>query len=154
MICSLFNLFRFRFLIWPASNFKLFDLAPFGDGAGVLKIEYEPYKSATGEIIDENRFKLSMNDGNTVYIDTANIKRLNQYLEIYASLNMETVKGVLYLDTITEENILFESYESAEETNRALEQSRAAEEEQPAPEPQKPANVTIDASNGTPEEGA
>ena len=118
------------------------------------EIEYMPYKSATGEIIDENRFKLLMNDSNTVYIDTANIKRLNQYLEIYASLNMETVKGVLYLDTITEENILFKSYESAEETNRVLEQSRATEEEQPAPEPEKPANVTIDASNGTPEEGA
>ena len=120
------------------------------------EIEYMPYKSATGEIIDENRFKLAMNDGNTVYIDTANIKRLNQYLEIYASLNMETVKGILYLDTITEENILFESYESAEETNRTLEQNRTpAEEPEPEkPAPQKPENVTIDATNGTPEEGA
>ncbi len=119
------------------------------------EIEYMPYKSATGEIIDENRFKLAMNDGNTVYIDTANIKRLNQYLEIYASLNMETVKGILYLDTITEENILFESYESAEETNKVLEQNRTPEEpaaETPAPE--KPENVTINAENGNPEEGA
>ncbi len=118
----------------------------------INEIEYMPYKSATGEIIDENRFKLLMNDGNTVYIDTANIKRLNQYLEIYASLNMETVKGVLYLDTITEENILFESYESVIATNEALEQNK----EQPAPpveEPQKPANVTINAGDGTPEEG-
>ena len=118
----------------------------------INEIEYMPYKSATGEIIDENRFKLLMNDGNTVYIDTANIRRLNQYLEIYASLNMETVKGVLYLDTITEENILFESYESVIATNEALEQNK----EQPAPpveESQKPANVTINAGDGTPEEG-
>jgi hypothetical protein len=65
---------------------------------------------------------------------------------------METVKGVLYLDTITEENILFESYESVIATNEALEQNK----EQPAPpveEPQKPANVTINAGDGTPEEG-
>ena len=116
------------------------------------EIEYEPYKSVDGEIIDENRFKLFMNDANTIYIDTANIKRLNQYLEIYASLNMETVKGVLYLDTITEENILFESYQSVAETEEQLAKKEEEQKEQ-QPEEQKPRNTTINADNGNTESG-
>ncbi len=117
------------------------------------EIEYMPYKSATGEIIDENRFKLAMNDGNTVYIDTANIKRLNQYLEIYASLDMETVKGVLYLDTITEENILFESYQSVAETQEQLAKREEDKKEQNNEQEEKPRNTTINADNGRTESG-
>lgn len=81
--------------------------------AMINEFEYSPYKDKDGKIVDETRFKLLMNDGNTVIIDTNNIKKLNQYIEIYISLEMDKVKGTLYLDTITEENILFTSYESA-----------------------------------------
>ena len=116
------------------------------------EIEYEPYKSADGEIIDENRFKLLMNDANTIYIDTANIKRLNQYLEIFASLNMETVKGILYLDTITEENILFESYQSVAETEAQL-AKKQEEEHTEKPREEIPRNTTINAENGQTETG-
>ena len=116
------------------------------------EIEYEPYKSADGEIIDENRFKLLMNDANTIYIDTANIKRLNQYMEIFASLNMETVKGILYLDTITEENILFESYQSVADTEAQLAKKQEEENKQ-KPTEEKPRNTTINAENGQTETG-
>ena len=78
-------------------------------------IEYYPYYDSEGKIIDETRFRLIMNDANTVMIDTVNIKKLNNYLDIYVSLNLNEVKGVLYLDTITDDNILFESYDSIQE---------------------------------------
>ena len=70
----------------------------------INEIEYNPYKGSDGTIIDNNRFTLKMNDGNTVIIDIVNIKNLNSYNKIYASLSMDQEKGVLYLDTITEDN--------------------------------------------------
>ena len=96
--------------------------------AMIDSIEYTPFKSSEGKVIDDTQFKLIMNDLNTVIIDTENIKRLNQYNDIYASLNMDVTKGILYLDTITEENILFESYDSINKTN----QEEQPQEEQPA----------------------
>ena len=51
-----------------------------------------------------------MNDGNTVYINLINIKNLNKYQSIYATLN-DTL-GVIYLDSSSNENIYFKSYES------------------------------------------
>lgn len=81
----------------------------------ISEIEYTPYKAGDGTVIDDTRFTLKMNDGNTVIIDTLNIKKLNEYLKIYASLNMDLIKGVLYLDTITEDNIYFKTYEEIEE---------------------------------------
>ena len=51
-----------------------------------------------------------MNDGNTVYINLINIKNLNKYQSIYATLN--DVLGVVYLDSSSNENIYFKSYES------------------------------------------
>ena len=81
----------------------------------INEIEYTPYKGADNTIIDDSRFTLKMNDGNTVIIDTLNIKNLNEYTKIYASLNMDTTKGILYLDTITDDNIYFKSYESITE---------------------------------------
>ena len=77
----------------------------------INEIEYNPYKAADGSIIDENRFILKMNDGNQVLIDTVNIKNLNDYNKIYISIGMDTIKGTLYLDTITDDNIYFKSYE-------------------------------------------
>ena len=93
-------------------------------------IEYNPYKDREGKVIDETRFKLVMNDYNTVMIDTVNITKLNDYYDIYISLNMNETKGLLYLDTITEDNILFESYTSIEQERleKELKEKEAAEE--------------------------
>jgi len=81
-------------------------------------IEYNPYKSKDGEIFDDGRFILLMNDGNTVVIDLVNIKKLNDYIKIYVSLNLDERTGYLYLDTITEENIYFRDYTQEEKDER------------------------------------
>ena len=47
-----------------------------------------------------------MNDGNLVYINTINIEKINNYLNIYeviASKN-ENIKGCLYLDSNSDNN--------------------------------------------------
>ena len=98
-------------------------------------IEYNPYVDSNGTIIDETRFKLVMNDYNTVMIDTVNIRKLNDYFDIYVSLNMQQTKGLLYLDTITDDNILFESYTSIEQAQIEKDiqaKEEAAEEHQEA----------------------
>lgn len=107
----------------------------------INEIEYTPYKNNKGETIDESglytnaRFTLYMNDLNTVIIDTVNIKRLQNYAKIYTSLNMDTTKGVLELDTINdktedkEETVLFRSYESIAATQAEKEAKEAEEKE-------------------------
>lgn len=89
-------------------------------------IEYTPYKTNTGETIDNNHFTLTMNDQNTVMIDTTNIKNLNLYNTIIASPDMDKEKGVIYLDTINDERIYFKSY-----TTIAEEAAAAANKEKP-----------------------
>ncbi len=76
----------------------------------INEIEYNPYKASDGSIIDDGRFILRMNDGNQVLIDNVNIKNLNDYNKIYISIGMDQIKGTLYLDTITSDNIYFKSY--------------------------------------------
>lgn len=78
----------------------------------INEIEYSPYKATDGTIIENNRFILKMNDGNTVYIDTPNIKNLNKYTTIYASPEMDQIKGVVYLDSMNDSRILFKSYDT------------------------------------------
>ena len=90
----------------------------------INEIEYSPYKSNEGTMIDDSRFMLKMNDQNTVVIDTLNIKKLNEYKTIYASLNMDSIKGYLYLDTITEDKIYFKSYETAAKEQAELESKK------------------------------
>lgn len=75
----------------------------------ISEIEYSISKS-NDKVIDDTRFLLRMNDGNTVYINLINIKNLNKYQSIYATLN-DTL-GVIYLDSSSNENIYFKSYES------------------------------------------
>lgn len=89
-------------------------------------IEYTPYKSSDGTIIDNNHFTLTMNDTNTVMIDTVNIKNLNKYNTICASPGMDTGHGVIYLDTINDDRIYIKSYESIA--------AEAANSEQNSPE--------------------
>ena len=78
----------------------------------ISEIEYSPSKSANGEVIDNTRFLLRMNDGNTVYMNTINITQLNKYMEICSAIlaTQGEKSGTLYLDSSTEENYSFESY--------------------------------------------
>ncbi|MDE5888848.1 MAG: hypothetical protein K2H20_02390, partial [Bacilli bacterium] len=78
----------------------------------INEIEYTPYKSSDGTIIDNNHFTLKMNDTNTVMIDTVNIKNLNKYQTIVASPDMDKNHGVIYLDTINDDRIYIKSYET------------------------------------------
>ena len=73
--------------------------------ASVSEIAYDPSK--VGEkIVDDKRFKLLMNDGNVVYINTVNIEKFNDYLEIYEGIKSKNgnIKGCLYLDSSSENN--------------------------------------------------
>lgn len=66
----------------------------------ISEIEYDP--DIVGTVtIDENRFLLRMNDGNKVYVNIYNMKKLNNYLDIYDALlkNNSIKKGCLYLDS-------------------------------------------------------
>ena len=67
--------------------------------------------ASDGSVVDDGRFILKMNDGNQVLIDIVNIRNLNDYNKIYISIGMDEVKGTLYLDTITDGNIYFKSYQ-------------------------------------------
>ena len=46
--------------------------------------------------VDDNRFLLSMSDGNYVYVNISTFHKLNKYISILESLPSE--KGILYLD--------------------------------------------------------
>ena len=95
----------------------------------INEIEYSPYKGQNGTTIDNNRFILKMNDGNTVYIDIPNIKNLNKYTTIIATPDMEKTKGVVYLDTMNKQ-IVFRSYDAIkkEEENKASKTEEGKEE--------------------------
>ncbi len=72
----------------------------------VSEIQYSPSK-INEKIIDDKRFLFRMNDGNTVYINTINIEKFNNYLEIYEVItnkNGGEVKGCLYLDSNSDNN--------------------------------------------------
>ena len=62
----------------------------------VSEIIYDPWKNGD-VVIDETRFFLQMNDGNHVYTNTIHLDKLNNYIDIYATL--EGKKGTLYLDS-------------------------------------------------------
>ena len=99
----------------------------------ISEIEYSPSKTLDGEVIDDNRFMLRMNDTNIVYMNTVNIKKLNKYMEITSTIiatNSEKY-GILYLDSSIEDRFSFESYESiarTEEANKKKEEEKAKEE--------------------------
>ncbi len=96
----------------------------------INEIEYTPYKAEDGTMIDEGLFTLRMNDGNTVMIDILNIKNLNKYTTIYASLGMDELKGVVYLDTIIDERLLFKSYETIEAEEKVEEEKENEEDKE------------------------
>lgn len=63
----------------------------------INEIEYLPSTNANDEIVDETRFLLKMNDGNSVYINLNKLKNLKYYHKIYANLGDN--KGILHLDS-------------------------------------------------------
>ena len=57
----------------------------------ISEIKYDPND------IDKERFYLTMNDGNYVYLTLNKFNKINSYLEIVKSFN--DTKGILYLDS-------------------------------------------------------
>lgn len=74
----------------------------------ISEIEYAPSASEDGKLIDEERFMMIMNDGNTVYINNKKMNILNSYDKIYASIGEE--KGTFNFDCDFD-NYLFTRYE-------------------------------------------
>lgn len=62
----------------------------------ISEIEYSPSASKEGVFIDEERFILLMNDGNTIYINNKRLNVLNRYDEVYASIGDK--KGIFNFD--------------------------------------------------------
>ena len=75
------------------------NLANVDDGilSSISEIEYKPSYNKDNKVIDENRFLLSMNDNNLVYITSHKAEKLNDYLDIIATRKIN-VNGILYLD--------------------------------------------------------
>lgn len=71
----------------------------------VSEIEYS-VSMVDNKVIDDKRFLFRMNDGNTVYINTINIEKINNYIEIYEAIVNKNgdVKGCLYLDSNSDNN--------------------------------------------------
>lgn len=65
--------------------------------SSISEIEYKPSYNKENKVIDENRFLLSMNDNNLVYITSHKAEKLNDYLDIIATRKINT-NGILYLD--------------------------------------------------------
>ncbi len=86
----------------------------------ISEIEYSPSKDANGKVLDDTRFILRMNDGNTVYMNTININKLNSYIKIFSTTDMPNKKGILYLDSRTD-NVVFKTYDSIKEEESAKE---------------------------------
>ena len=78
----------------------------------VSEIEYDP-DVKEDVVIDDERFFLKMNDGNSVYINTPNMNKLNKYKEAIASVYDQT-PGILSLDS-NSNNTLFKKYDKIED---------------------------------------
>lgn len=59
----------------------------------ISEIEYVPND------IDKERFLLTMNDGNYVYITLYKTVSINEYIKIISNKEIENKKGILYLDS-------------------------------------------------------
>lgn len=73
----------------------------------ISEIEYSPTMASNGVYIDEERFIMSMNDGNTVYINNRKLSVLNIYDTIYASIGDK--KGIFNCDC-DEDTCIFTKY--------------------------------------------
>ena len=59
----------------------------------ISEIEYVPND------IDKERFLLTMNDGNYVYITLYKTTSINEYIKIISKEDIKDKKGILYLDS-------------------------------------------------------
>jgi len=75
----------------------------------INEIEYNP-DIAEDIVIDNNRFLLRMNDTNLVYVNTLNMKRLNDYKKVMGTIG--EARGTLYLDSYNSNNSLFTEFEN------------------------------------------
>ncbi len=75
----------------------------------ISEIEYS-LEEKDGVTIDDTRFVLRMNDTNTVYVNTINLKRLNEYDKICATMD-EGIRGIIYLNS-NRDTISITSYDS------------------------------------------
>ena len=73
------------------------------------EIEYYPKYTETNELVSDDRFKITMNDGNTIIVNTNTVDVINKYNEIYASLGDR--KGTINLDSNKLSNLVFIPYE-------------------------------------------
>ena len=72
-------------------------------------IEYYPLITEKGKIINSDRYKIVMNDGNTIIANIKSISVLNKYNDIYASLNGNL--GTINLDSNKLNNLVFIPYD-------------------------------------------
>ncbi len=70
--------------------------------AMISEIEYDPDKF-NDIIVDNERFLFTMNDGNKVYINVANLEKMNKYQNVVSKTNQI---GILYLDS-SSNNFIF-----------------------------------------------
>ena len=75
----------------------------------INEIEYYPKYGSKNELINNERFKIIMNDGNEVIVNVNTISVLNKYNDIYSSLN--GVKGTIDLDSNKTTNLVFTPFE-------------------------------------------
>lgn len=75
----------------------------------INSIEYFPLKDENGNIIGDNRFKIIMNDTNTIIVNTKTISVLNKYNDIFASLGGRV--GTINIDSDEISNLVFIPYE-------------------------------------------
>lgn len=87
----------------------------------ISEIEYS-LEEKDGITIDETRFILRMNDTNTVYVNTINLKRLNEYAKICATMD-ENVNGIIYLNS-NRDTISITSYERLKEQENKEEETK------------------------------
>lgn len=73
------------------------------------EIEYYPKYNENNEVISEDRFKITMNDGNTIIANVNTVNVINKYNTIYASLADR--KGTINLDSNKLSNLVFIPYE-------------------------------------------
>ncbi|MFI3260133.1 MAG: FtsQ-type POTRA domain-containing protein [bacterium] len=72
----------------------------------ISEIEYAP-NIKNDIMLDEERFIFKMNDSNTVHVNIINLEKFSNYNKI---LEIETKKGILYLDSSNNGNV-FDIYE-------------------------------------------
>ena len=92
----------------------------------ISEIEYSPDISED-VVIDDARFLLKMNDGNSVYVNVVNMDKLNKYQEAIVSVYEEGL-GILYLDS-NSSNTLFRTYDKINADEEVLEDANTEVEE-------------------------